>query len=67
MLFISNCPLCGASPRFFYVCGEYFIVGSDSCPVCGRFLSMYASVSQLLSVWNSFCDSFSVISKEGDS
>lgn len=67
MSLISICPICHVVPRIMYVCGEYFVVGSPSCPFCGRFIDMHSSYSQEVSTWNSYCLSLSKFLNGGDS
>lgn len=55
MSLISNCPVCLAVPRISYCFGEYFVLGSPSCPYCGRFNDMHSSYLLEVSSWNNYC------------
>ena len=53
MIELKTCPKCGRKPAIGYVCGEYFVIGSETgCSVCDNFREMHASMEQEVEAWN---------------
>lgn len=49
---IAICPGCGNVPRIAYCMGEYFVVGTDGCEICGIWNVMSASEEWEIERWN---------------
>lgn len=50
------CPECEHTPHIGYACGEYFIVGTAGCPVCGEITEMHSSEQDEGNLWNRIAD-----------
>lgn len=49
---LQKCPNCGKVPHIGYACGEYFVMGTEGCPVCDDFLEMHSSEKIEIEAWN---------------
>lgn len=53
---IAICPGCGNAPRIAYCMGEYFVIGTDRCEVCGAWNIMSASEDREKTLWNEYIE-----------